>query len=123
MQYLLVGVGGALGAISRLVVSSWLAQRLDPGFPYGTFGVNLTGSLVLGFIMTLSIERTVLPPEVRTLVAVGFVGAYTTFSTYSYETVQLLLAGSIWRAAVNILASTAAGLVAVLAGMVLARAI
>lgn len=123
MQYLLVGIGGALGAISRFVVSGWLSQRLSSTFPYGTFGVNISGSLLLGFIMTLSVERAALPAPVRPLVAVGFIGAYTTFSTFTYETMQLFIAGSYGRGVLNIGASLAAGLLAVLAGIALGRVV
>ena len=123
MQYLLVAAGGAVGAVARLLVSGWVAQRLGASFPYGTLAVNVTGSLLLGFILTLATERASFPPEVRPLVAVGFVGAYTTFSTFSWETMQLLLAGNVWEGAVNIAGSLAAGLVAVLIGIALARAI
>ncbi|HET9015122.1 MAG TPA: fluoride efflux transporter CrcB [Thermomicrobiaceae bacterium] len=123
MEFLLVGIGGALGAISRLVVSTWVAQKLGATFPYGTLAVNVTGSLLLGFIMTLATERASFPAEIRPLIAVGFIGAYTTFSTFSYETMQLLLAGSILEGTLNIVVSLAAGLAAILAGIVVARAI
>lgn len=123
MQYLLVALGGALGAISRFIVSTWVADRLGSALPYGTFAVNLTGSLLLGFVLTLSTERVGVLPEIRPLIAVGFIGAYTTFSTYSYETMQLLLAGNLWSGAANLGVSTAAGLLAVLAGIALARAL
>lgn len=123
MEFLLVGIGGALGAISRLVVSTWVAQKFGATFPYGTFAVNVTGSLLLGFIMTLATERASFPAEIRPLIAVGFIGAYTTFSTFSYETMQLLLAGSILEGTLNIVVSLAAGLAAILAGIVVARAI
>lgn len=123
MQYLLVAVGGALGAVSRLVVSTWVAQRFGASFPYGTFAVNITGSLVLGFILTLATERASFPPEIRPLIAVGFIGAYTTFSTFSWETVQLLVAGNLLEGGLNLAVSLAVGLVAILAGTALARAI
>lgn len=123
MNYLVVAAGGALGAIARFVVSLWATERLGATFPYGTFTVNVIGSFILGFFLTFSTERAAMPPELRAFLAVGFVGGFTTFSTFSWESTQLLLNGAVWHGALNILGSVATALVAVLAGIVLARAI
>lgn len=122
MHYLLVAIGGALGALGRMLVGGLLTQRLGPDLPYGTFAVNITGSFLLGFILTLSVERAVVPNEGRLFFAVGFLGAYTTFSTFSWETMRLIHTGNHWAGIWNVVLSVIGGLVAVLAGMFLARA-
>ena len=119
-RVLLVAAGGATGAVARYLVGGWVASRCGAGFPWGTLLVNVTGSFLLGLAATLTLERFG-HPGVRLLVGVGFLGAYTTFSTFSYETVQLLAEGSLFRAALNVGVSVGVGLVAVWLGMVVAR--
>lgn len=123
MQYLWVALGGAIGAVARVAVSEWASLRWGAHFPYGTLVVNLTGSFLLGFILTLVAERTVLPAEFRLLAASGFLGAYTTFSTFSWETARLITNGGHFHGGLNVLVSVLGGLVAVLLGILLARAI
>lgn len=123
MQYLWVAVGGSLGAVARVGVSAWVAARLGSSFPHGTLVVNLTGSFLLGFLLTLATERAAVPAEVRLLAASGFLGAYTTFSTFSWETARLVADGGHWYAGLNVLGSVLGGLIAVLLGILLARAI
>lgn len=100
---LLVGLGGAAGAVSRYLVSGWVQGWLrQTTFPYGTLAVNLTGSFLIGLLFTLAGERGWLSPDARLLAMIGFLGAYTTFSTFSVETVLLLRTGEIARALLNV---------------------
>ena len=93
MSYLYVAVGGAIGAVLRFAVGGWVTTWVDPGFPWATFVVNLSGSLLLGLLLGV-LPDLATAPELRALLAVGFCGAFTTFSTFSYETVALLQDGS-----------------------------
>jgi CrcB protein len=122
MTYFLISIGAVLGANLRYLVGGWVADRLGPAFPFGTLVINVTGSLVIGFVLTLASERLV-APWVRTAVAIGFLGSYTTFSTFSYETMALIEDGALLRAVANVGASVGVALVGVYLGMVLARAI
>ena len=117
---LAVGLGGFVGAVARYLLATWVAARLGTLFPYGTFIINVTGCFILGFIMG-AIEQNTLSPAMRLPVAVGFVGAYTTFSTYSYETLRLVETGALAAAAINVLASNVVGLVSGLAGLAVGR--
>ena len=90
-------------------------------FPFGTFVINITGSFILGLFMTLATERYVLPPAVRLMVPIGFVGAYTTFSAFEYETFALMRTGSFLMALLNVVLSVVAGFVAVYLGARLGR--
>jgi CrcB protein len=118
---LLVGAGGAFGAVSRYLVDGWVSAATGGGFPLGTLVVNVTGSFVLGLLYAASVERGVLPAEIRAPVLVGFIGAYTTFSTLTLETWRLVESGSYVLAVVNIGGSMALGLVAVVAGLLIGR--
>jgi fluoride exporter len=89
-----IALGAIPGALSRFYLTRFCVQWFGTGFPYGTFMINLSGSLLMGFISTFMLSRaTTLPPELRALVTVGFLGAYTTFSTYALETDTLLQSG------------------------------
>lgn len=117
-----LALGGALGTLARYGVSRLTIRLVGAGFPWGTLIVNVTGSFALGFIATLLALRIVPHSEVVRLgFAVGFLGAYTTFSTYEFESSQLLSDGQWLLASANLLGSVAAGLLAVRLGIVLAR--
>jgi CrcB protein len=120
-RLLVVGAGGFLGAIARYGMGLLVARYWTAEFPLATFLVNVTGSFVLGLFSTLAAERLALDPLWRLLVATGFVGAYTTFSTFEYETHRLLQTGATLLAFLNVLASVVAGYAAVLLGVRLAR--
>ncbi len=120
-RFLLISVGAILGANARYWVGDWVAQRYGAAFPYGTLLINLTGSLVLGLFLTLTTERFLVDPRWRTVVAIGFVGAYTTFSTYTYESVTLMLAGQWVLGLVNLFGSAILGALAVTGGIALGR--
>jgi CrcB protein len=114
-------IAGGLGALSRYALDGLVSKRLS-GFPWGTFVVNISGSLALGFLFTLMVERLEVAPWLRAAVTIGFLGGYTTFSTLSLETYRLIEDRALALAAANALGSLAAGLLAVYVGVVLARA-
>ena len=116
-KFLLISAGAVLGANARYWIGTWAAGKWGPAFPYGTLLINLSGSLLLGVFMALTAERAVIDPRIRLLVATGFLGAYTTFSTFTYESVSLLLKGAVVPGLLNALGSTALGLLAVAAGI------
>ena len=121
-EVLWVGVGGFVGSVARYLLGGWITNRLGPGFPYGTFAINMTGSFILGFIMG-TLEGHVMSPIVRLSMAIGFVGAYTTFSTFTYETLRLLEDGSFLLAGLNVVASVLVGLVSGSVGLASGRGI
>ena len=121
-EVLWVGIGGFLGANARYLLGAWIGTRMGSAFPYGTFAINVTGSFILGVIMGIVEVRT-LSPVVRLAAGVGFVGAYTTFSTFSYETIRLVEDGCAALAALNVVGSVVAGLVAVILGLAAGRVI
>jgi len=121
MQLVLVGLGGAFGAVARWLIDGWVSDRNPTAFPLGTLVVNLTGSFVLGLLFAWVMERGVLPPDVRAPLMIGFVGAYTTFSTFMLESWRLVEDGAWALAAANLAGSVALGLVAVVAGLAVGR--
>lgn len=121
MRYVLVLLGGALGALTRYVVDGWVHRFVGPGFPYGTLAVNLSGSFLLGVVAAVTVEKVLLGSEWRVLLGVGFLGAYTTFSTWQYETLRLLEAGQWGAGLANLFGSAVAGLAAVALGMLVGR--
>ena len=120
-RFLLIAAGAALGANARYLVGLWAADRFGASFPYGTLIANVTGCLVLGFLITLGTGRIGLPPEARLLLAVGFLGSYTTFSSFAVETFTLAQNGSLGRSLVNLFANNLIGLSAAWVGVILAR--
>ena len=123
MRYLLVGLGGFLGANARYVVSRWAAGAWPGAFPWGTLLINVSGSFLLGLLAALATARLRLPEEYRLLLAVGFLGAYTTFSTLTQETLELFERGEPLRAAAYVAGSVLLGLLAALLGTALGRAL
>jgi CrcB protein len=117
----MVGLGGFAGAVLRWLVDGWVSERNPTAFPFGTLVVNLTGTFVLGVLFAWVIERDVLPPDVRIPLMVGFVGAYTTFSTFMLESWRLVEDGAYALAAANLVGSVALGLVALVAGLAIGR--
>src|SRR4051794_19723945 len=123
MTVLLIGVGGFFGAISRYLVDGWVTDRFGGALPYGTFVVNVSGSLIVGVLFALTVERNGLPPESRALVMIGFIGAYTTFSTLMLESWRLIEAGSLAAGMINLVGSGVVGMVAVVIGLTVGRAL
>lgn len=116
-----IAVGGAAGALSRHFVASAVSKWVGPGFPYGTMTVNVLGSLLMGLLITVLAHKFEAAPELRALLTVGFLGSFTTFSTYSMETVLLMERGDIQGAALYAFGSLAIGVLALLTGMWLGR--
>jgi len=116
-----IAVGAAAGGVSRFYLASAVQQRLGASFPWGTLLINLTGSLLLGFLIRYALATPAVSMEVRAMLTTGFCGGYTTFSTYSYETAALLEDGQFGRAAVYSLGSVVLALLATFAGFVIAR--
>ena len=117
-NYLAVFIGGGFGAVARFAVSAAVSRSGFFGIPLGTFFVNVTGSLLLGFCLSL-FESVLIPVPIRTFITMGFFGAYTTFSTYTVETVRLIEQRQYLPAALNFSANNILGFLAVLAGFVL----
>ena len=120
-NYFWIALGAVVGASARYFLSTFIARNLSSAFPYGTLLINITGSLVLGFFLVFSTERALLDPRWRLLVAIGFCGSYTTFSSYAFESFALMEQGQWLLTSINIVASNALCLAAVLAGAALAR--
>ncbi len=123
MAYLWICLGAVVGASARYFLSGYIARSFSPVFPYGTLLINVTGSFILGFFLVLSTERLLLPPYWRNLIAIGFCGSYTTFSSYSFETFAFMEQGQWMLAIGNIVGSNLLCLASVLAGAALARGI
>lgn len=123
MDLVWIAVGGAGGALSRYLVDGVVANVARGAFPWGTFVINLTGSFALGLLFALATERGVLPREIRGPAMIGFLGAYTTFSTLMLESWRLAEDGAIGIALVNVGGSAVLGIVALFAGLTLGRAI
>lgn len=122
-KYLLIAAGGALGSVARYWVGSTISGRAGTKFPFGTFVINITACLIIGFSLTYLSKRVELSPAWRYFIPIGFVGAYSTFSTYEWETLSTLRAGAFALAAIYALGSLILGLAAVWCGALLAEAI
>ena len=121
VRSLWIGVAGFFGAISRYQIEGWVSRQAKGAFPWGTFIVNVSGCFLLGFLITLLTERVLPHPNIRMALTVGFVGAYTTFSTFAYETLRLAEDGAVRLALTNVLASVALGILAAWLGTVAGR--
>jgi CrcB protein len=122
VSLLLVAVAGALGAVARFALDGWVTERTGGVFPWGTFVINVSGSLLLGLVTGLVLLHG-LPDAPRLLLGVGFCGSFTTFSTFGYETIRLAEAQNGLPAGANALGSMVAGIAAAAAGFAVAAAI
>lgn len=122
-KYLIVALGGAIGSMLRFWAGGYVSGRLGSRFPYGTFVINITASFLIGFIMTLLAERTHMNPAWRYLLVIGFLGGYSTFSSFEYETFQVFQDGEMLIAALNVALSVAVGFVAVWIGAITGRSL
>jgi fluoride exporter len=122
-KYFFIALGGSLGSIARYWVGSAISGRLGTRFPYGTFVINLSACIIIGFALTFLGRRAELSPVWRFLVPVGFIGAYSTFSTYEWETLSTLRSGAFALAAFYAFISLFLGLAAVWCGSAIAKAI
>ncbi len=116
---LLVAIGGGVGSVTRYLVGGWFASRFGPAFPYGTFVINVTGSFIIGLFLAFAQERISLSPYWRLFFAVGFLGGYTTFSTFEYESMRLLQDGEMLLGSVYLVGSVVAGGIAAIGGIAL----
>jgi len=121
MQLIYIGLGGAAGSMARYRLSGWVYALFGRVLPWGTFAVNLLGSLLLGLLMELGLRGDLLSPGLRLALTVGFMGGFTTFSTFSYETFRPLEEGSYLQAGLNILLNVLVCLISVAMGIALAR--
>ena len=121
IRYLLVVIGGGTGALARYVAASAIMTRFGGKFPLGTLVINVTGSFLIGFLMTMLTERFKLDPNWRLLLVVGFLGGYTTFSSFEWETYSSVRDGGLWTGMLNVVSSVMLGYVAVTLGSMLAR--
>jgi len=121
IRYLLVVIGGGAGALARYVGASAIMTRFGGKFPLGTLVINVTGSFLIGFLMTILTERFKLDPNWRLLLVVGFLGGYTTFSSFEWETYTAVREGALWTGMLNVVSSIMVGYVAVWLGAMLAR--
>lgn len=124
MRVLIIAIGGALGALARHELGSLIARRWTGQFPLGTWIINLSGALAIGIFLTIYGERATIHPNWqnwRLLIAVGFLGAFTTFSTFEYETLRLILDGNLPTALLYVATSLLLGLLAVWIGVAIAR--
>jgi CrcB protein len=120
LQYLYIAAGGAVGAVLRYLVSGWAFRILGEGFPWGTFVVNITGSFLIGFLWQL-FEYLPISPPMRSLIFIGGLGAFTTFSTFAFESLNLFRGGDFRLGMINIIALDVFGILLGLLGIILGR--
>lgn len=120
-KYLIVGVGGFLGAIARFWLGGYVGAKLGTRFPYGTLVINCTGCFLIGLVVTILAERTHWNPSWRYLIPIGFIGAYTTFSTFEFETFRAMQDGDMLVAFLNVAISLIVGFFAVWLGVIAGR--
>jgi fluoride exporter len=119
MTVFLVAVGGAVGSVARYLLSTFVQRHAPTLFPVGTFAVNLVGCAVFGVIVGLAQERFLLRPETRALLLIGVLGGFTTFSSFAFESFELLRDGQYWWASLNLVGQVVAGVIGLWAGYVI----
>src|SRR5215469_12410456 len=122
-KYWMVGLGGFFGSIARFWVGSYITYRMGAKFPYGTFIINISGSFLIGLIVTLLAERTHWNPNSLYLIPIGFVGAYTTFSTFEFEAFRSIRSGDVLLAFLYVTSSVILGFIAIWLGILSGRAL
>jgi CrcB protein len=120
---IVISLGAIPGALSRYYITIWLAKWLGTHFPFGTFVINLSGALLIGFFATLTDARVIVPSDLQLLIIVGFLGSYTTFSTYALDTVFLLRSGSRFKSLLYCIGSIVLGRVCLKIGIIIAEII
>jgi fluoride exporter len=123
LKYVMVGIGGCLGSILRFWLGSYIGERMGTRFPYGTFVINVTGSFLIGLVFALLTVRTTWSPNWRYLIPIGFIGGYTTFSSFEIETLRAVQDGQLGTGILYVVLSVVAGFVAVWGGVVAGNAI
>ena len=122
-KYLAVGVGGFVGSIARFWLATYIGQRMGTRFPYGTFIVNISGCFLIGMVMTILNEKTQLSSTYRYLIPIGFIGGYTTFSAFEYETLRAIQDGQFAVGLLNVAVSILVGFLMVWTGAMVAKAV
>jgi len=122
-KYFAVGIGGFVGSIARFWLATYVGQRMGTRFPYGTFLINVSGCFLIGLVMTILTERTHLNPTYLYLIPIGFIGGYTTFSTFEYETLRAIQDGQFTIGLLNIVLSVVVGFVMVWTGALVGKAV
>jgi fluoride exporter len=122
-KYLMVAIGGAVGSVLRFWVGTHVSNRLATRFLAGTFIINMTACFLIGFIITLLAEKTSWSPNWRYLIPIGFIGGYSTFSTFEYETFRVFQEGELLIAGLNVVLSVVVGFVSVWLGVITGRTI
>jgi CrcB protein len=123
LKYLVVGIGGCLGSILRFWVGSYIGGKMGTRFPYGTFIINVTGSFLIGLVFALLTVKTNWSPYWRYLIPIGFVGGYTTFSSFEYETLRTMQDGQIGIGLLYVVSSVLLGFAAVWGGVIAGRSL
>jgi CrcB protein len=123
LKYVMVGVGGCLGSILRFWLGSFIGSRMGTRFPYGTMVINITGSFLIGFVFALLTVKTHWSPNWQYLILIGFIGGYTTFSSFEYETLRTIQDGQLGLGLLYVAASVCFGFIAVWGGVMTGRAI
>ena len=123
LNLLIIALGGALGAVSRFLLGNGVSRALGSALPYGTFVINIVGCFAMGLLMTIIVDREMIPAAWRLFLCVGFLGGFTTFSSFGYEALMLLTEGRLLAALAYVGGSVVLGLVAAAAGVLCARAV
>lgn len=123
LNLLIIALGGALGAVSRFLLGNGLSRALGSALPYGTFVINIVGCFAMGLLMTIIVDKEMLPAAWRLFLCVGFLGGFTTFSSFGYEALMLLTEGRLLALLAYVGGSVVLGLVAAAAGVLCARAV
>ena len=121
LQIIFLAVAGALGALSRYALGGLVQKAVSAGFPYGTLVVNIVGCFVIGYVMQLALSTNIISSSFRVVITIGFLGAFTTFSTFSYETVKLIEDAAYVSAILNVASNVGIGLLATFLGLLLGR--
>ncbi len=122
-KLMLIGLAGAAGSLSRYGLSGLVQKYMGSGFPFGTFTVNIVGSFLFGFIMAYSENKLTISGEMRIIILVGFMGAFTTFSTFAYESSKLIMDSQYMLAGANILGQNICGILVMLLGMYVGKSL
>lgn len=122
-KYLIIAVGGAIGSMLRFWVGAYVSGRMGARFPYGTFVINVTACFLIGLVMTVLTEKTQWSPNWRYLIPIGFLGGYSTFSSFEYETFRVFQNSELLVAGLNVVLSVGIGFLAVWLGVVTGKAI
>lgn len=122
-KYLMVGMGGAAGSVLRFWVGTYVSSRLGTRFPYGTFLINVTASFLIGFVLAVLADRADWSPNWRYLIPIGFIGGYSTFSTFEYETFRVFQEGELLISGLNVALSVVVGFFSVWLGVITGRAV